>query len=47
VKRGAEQKKIQPQLTSIRNSTIKGVMAVLNAKQKATWTALLGKTFAG
>jgi hypothetical protein len=41
----AEQKKLQPQLESIRKSTITQVLALLNEKQKNAWKALLGPTF--
>ena len=43
----AEQQKIKGQVEKIRSTTITGVMAILNAKQKSTWNALLGKPFIG
>jgi hypothetical protein len=43
----AEQQKIKGQVEKIRSTTITGVMAILNAKQKSTWNTLLGKPFIG
>lgn len=43
----AEQKKIQPQLTKIRDATIKKALAILNAKQNEAWKALQGKPYTG
>lgn len=43
----AEQQKIKGKIESIRSSTISGVMAILNTKQRSIWNALLGKPFIG